>query len=314
MEKKDPNSKVVRYTLFLAYDKTCFYCHEPLANFADIQIDHFIPEHPEKPLQSIIEECNLPAFFKLNSYYNLTPMHPGCNNRKRARLSDRTTIRMALFDIKRQIPKIEQVEGDLIKSLKNSEGQQQLETLIEKGLIFPKDLLKYIKPESQPKETTKKDLPKQDIIFDENYRDFEIIGIPYPQEMAKEAIPSQSSSKIMYGTASQIFEGISSPFTEFQVLMYQQNFKQVFARWDKFELLFQNNAFSPPKIIDSVGGSSTIPVNYKFGKAGLQLVYNGQSFAAIVILGDEQVPHTDPTFPKKLEEFFNEIKNFVNKQ
>ncbi len=148
MEKIDSQSKLVRYTLFLAYERTCFYCHEFITKFADFQIDHFIPENPKKTLQSIIDECGLPAFFERNSYYNFTPMHSSCNIKKRARLHDKTTIRMALHEIKQKIQRVEQVERNLIKDLDQVDVRQRLELAIEKNIISSEDLLKYKKPES----------------------------------------------------------------------------------------------------------------------------------------------------------------------
>lgn len=107
VEIKDINDLFVRSVLWKAYNKRCIYCRKYLP-IKNMQIDHVIPKSLGK--ENAIKKYGLNSDFELDSYYNLVPSCPSCNNRKRAKLYNKIQILFILNEIKSKIPKILKLE------------------------------------------------------------------------------------------------------------------------------------------------------------------------------------------------------------
>ena len=132
-EIKNKNDSVVRRTLWMIYNRKCFYCSKPIP-YNNFQVDHLIPESLSK--EEAIKLYDLEEYFELNSYYNLVPTCFPCNNRKRAATYDKNAILFYLEEIKKKIPKIKQLEVKIKKLDKKSELSAAFSTAL-KDLSLP---------------------------------------------------------------------------------------------------------------------------------------------------------------------------------
>ena len=73
-----------RYGVWVAHDRTCQLCFQPV-EYADLEIDHYFPEHLEDAPEVFAEvraEFALPDHFGLNSFSNWVPAHRHHNRTK----------------------------------------------------------------------------------------------------------------------------------------------------------------------------------------------------------------------------------------
>lgn len=107
---KNLDDPFVRESLWIVYKKRCFYCGDPLL-FKNMQIDHLIPNSFGK--NKAIEEYTLDSDFELNSYNNLVPSCASCNNKKRAKVYEKTRMLFLLENIERKVSILEKYEMSL---------------------------------------------------------------------------------------------------------------------------------------------------------------------------------------------------------
>jgi hypothetical protein len=84
--KAFPTSK--RAAIWQAHERRCIYCAELVA-FADLDVDHIIPDHlKEKPdqLTELLNEYGLNKDFDVDGLLNLVPSHRRCNLQKKGQI------------------------------------------------------------------------------------------------------------------------------------------------------------------------------------------------------------------------------------
>ncbi|MHA1682075.1 MAG: hypothetical protein ACTSUE_14145 [Promethearchaeota archaeon] len=67
-------------------------------------------------------------------------MHPGCNNKKRARLNSQHTTFLALEEIKRYVPEVMKREEKIEKDISKSDALSQIMIAWSQGLITYEDV------------------------------------------------------------------------------------------------------------------------------------------------------------------------------
>lgn len=134
----------LRYALWRANDKRCFYCSEPI-NFAALEIDHLIPERTtDSELDELKQRLGLAACFALNSPLNLVPAHHICNNRKSGSLMEDSAI---VFFTQQWSGKQQRIDLEIESRKAAAKRDQQLigiARLIEEGSLSKQELWQFI--------------------------------------------------------------------------------------------------------------------------------------------------------------------------
>src|SRR5882762_6652991 len=94
-----------KVALLNAHNSVCRYCDRRIESFADLEIDHIVPEHlladQRKALLSRIGEPDLDT----DSYYNWVPAHGySCNGRKSGTVLSDMALTMHLAAAKAKVP------------------------------------------------------------------------------------------------------------------------------------------------------------------------------------------------------------------
>lgn len=102
---------LIRAALWEAYGKRCFWHGEPIA-FAELEIDHLIPESLEKKpleLKKILNIASLPMDYDLQALQNLVPSCGTCNGKKSAVVFKPPRLLYLVQLVERTLPKVEKL-------------------------------------------------------------------------------------------------------------------------------------------------------------------------------------------------------------
>lgn len=135
-----------RYALWMAYDKKCTYCREPV-RFAAVAVDHIIPEwligEPDR-LALVWQELDLPADFDLNDFANWACAHTSCNCLKGGTIFGKGAASYYLQRARALLPKVRAYSERYSKEQKADDLLASLERGIEAKLIEQEDLRRLI--------------------------------------------------------------------------------------------------------------------------------------------------------------------------
>ena len=119
-----------RLAFWMAYEKKCIYCIDPILELSRFEIDHILPvsllQEPIK-FKNILDQYQLPSHYNLNSYYNLVVSCMACNRRKRTHTQH--IVNPTLLEVAQK--KAVQVEG-LVKKYRRKlilNTEEQLTTV-----------------------------------------------------------------------------------------------------------------------------------------------------------------------------------------
>jgi hypothetical protein len=134
---KIPIALSKRYALWIAHQRRCSYCREPLA-FADLWLDHVLPEFLENEpdrLRSILEEFDLAPDFDLNDYGNWLPAHYRCNLQKGKSIFERGAARFYVGMAEARADAARREEAALDASMNIDDLLAKLGIAMEKGFL-----------------------------------------------------------------------------------------------------------------------------------------------------------------------------------
>jgi hypothetical protein len=123
---------IERIAIWTAHSKRCSCCEKPL-KYADLEIDHIIPDCLRKKpqeLQNVFVKLSLNANFDLDSLDNLLPACGRCNRRKRARVFNQANTRFYLEIAQGKLVTIR----SLIPQLEMESKREKLFALVEAAL------------------------------------------------------------------------------------------------------------------------------------------------------------------------------------
>lgn len=132
MKKVSTRDVAVRFAIWNAHSRKCYYTGEPLS-FIDMELDHIIPQHlKDKPIRltRILQSLHLNDDFELDSVYNLVPTKGHHNKSKGKALLPAAAI--WLKKIKRKAPKIESE----IEKLSNGDDVGSKQNVVLAGCVW----------------------------------------------------------------------------------------------------------------------------------------------------------------------------------
>lgn len=141
---------LLRFTIFEAYDKKCFYTRVPL-DYPDMEIDHIIPESLADKIDQIKAEYGLDKDFDINGYENLVPTRHDINNRKRNTLFDKNTTLYYLSLTKNHKKQILELYEKKQVTRKKENALISITTLIDNGSVSNDDVYRLIEKELEEK-------------------------------------------------------------------------------------------------------------------------------------------------------------------
>jgi hypothetical protein len=132
-----------RYALWIAHQRRCSYCREPLA-FADLWVDHILPEHliddPQKR-ESVLEEFDLGPDFDLHDYGNWLPAHARCNLQKGKSVFERGAARYFVSIAGSRVDAARAEEHRLATSMSADHLLAKLGIAVEKGVLPAEEVI-----------------------------------------------------------------------------------------------------------------------------------------------------------------------------
>jgi hypothetical protein len=138
-----PTSK--RAAIWQAHDHRCIYCTELVA-FADLDIDHIIPEHlKEKPeqLSVLLKDYEL-GNFDIDGLMNLVPSHRHCNLQKRGQILSKSRALHFLSIAESRYDKACKIEFELKEQAKKDKFTVLLQVALDEGRISSEQLASLI--------------------------------------------------------------------------------------------------------------------------------------------------------------------------
>ncbi len=149
LDEIKPNS-FYRKALLEAYRNKCFYCRGEIFRWDNYQVDHFLPKsyfQMEQKVEDIRNLYGFPDNLDLNlfqeSFFNLVPMHSGCNLHKSNNLFSPVTYLMQLETIYQKIQLILEEQKKLLDNSNELKIIAELDGYLESGLISMIDLVYY---------------------------------------------------------------------------------------------------------------------------------------------------------------------------
>jgi HNH endonuclease len=136
----------VRFNIWLAHNRICRYCSEPLS-FGEADIDHVIPESlraDEIAYKETLTRLGLALDFDIHSYANLLPAHRRCNRAKSSKNWSRLPFYIQLAS--EASIKVESLIAASCVTETRDHMLAKLAHAIQSGLITPSDLLEPARP------------------------------------------------------------------------------------------------------------------------------------------------------------------------
>lgn len=141
--KTFPTSK--RAAIWQAHDQRCIYCTELVA-FADLDVDHIIPEHlKEKPelLTNFLNEYGL-SNFDIDGLSNLVPSHRRCNLQKKGQILKKNRALHFLSIAEGKYDKACKIELELKEQASKDKFTVLLQIALDEGRISREQLSSLI--------------------------------------------------------------------------------------------------------------------------------------------------------------------------
>jgi len=141
--KTFPTSK--RAAIWQAHDQRCIYCTELVA-FADLDVDHIIPEHlKEKPeqLTNLLNEYGL-SNFDIDGLLNLVPSHRRCNLQKKGQILQKSRALHFLSIAEGKYDKACRIELGLKEQASKDKFTVLLQIALDEGRISREQLSSLI--------------------------------------------------------------------------------------------------------------------------------------------------------------------------
>lgn len=142
--KAFPTSK--RGAIWQAHERRCIYCTELVA-FADLDVDHIIPDHLKgKPdqLTELLNEYGLNKDFDVDGLHNLVPSHRRCNLQKKGQVLPKSRALHFLSIADGKYDKAHKVELQLKEQAIKDRFTVLLQVALEEGLISREELSSLI--------------------------------------------------------------------------------------------------------------------------------------------------------------------------
>jgi hypothetical protein len=131
-----------RAAIWQAHERRCIYCTELVA-FADLDIDHIIPDHlKEKPeqLAKLLNEYGLSNDFDVNGLFNLVPSHRHCNFQKKGQVLPKSRALHFLSIAEGRYDKTYKIELELKEQAQRDKFIVLLQVALEEGRISREEL------------------------------------------------------------------------------------------------------------------------------------------------------------------------------
>lgn len=138
--KAFPTSK--RAAIWRAHERRCIYCTE-LVTFADLDVDHIIPDHlKEKPeqLAELLNEYGLSNDFDVEGLLNLVPSHRHCNLQKRGQVLPKSRALHFLSIAEGRYAKAAKVESELREQALRDNFTVLLQVALDEGRLSRDEL------------------------------------------------------------------------------------------------------------------------------------------------------------------------------
>ena len=138
--KAFPTSK--RAAIWRAHECRCVYCTE-LVTFADLDIDHIIPDHlKEKPeqLAELLNEYGLNNDFDVDGLLNLVPSHRHCNLQKRGQVLPKSRALHFLSIAESKYYKASKIESELREQVSKDNFRVLLQVALDEGRLSVNEL------------------------------------------------------------------------------------------------------------------------------------------------------------------------------
>lgn len=153
--KKHKFTVAEHFAIWRVYGQKCFYCEQPLT-FAEITIDHIIPEHlldNTEQLQSIKKQYGLGADFSINDYCNWVPSHLRCNQDKGTTIFQPAPIFLTYLGKAQRKGILARKEAERItRSMKSGDVLGKLGTALQRGIVLKEDVIAILQRVSPQRE------------------------------------------------------------------------------------------------------------------------------------------------------------------
>jgi hypothetical protein len=138
-----PPLSTQRFVLWRVYNRICAYDNLPIDTFAEMEIDHIIPQHllqTPQQLQALLAGLGVPDL-DLNSYDNWLPVHGRCNRDKGGELQPEASLHYFLGVARRHGARARAEELRLARQAKSENHVASIAYLIETGELSLNDVL-----------------------------------------------------------------------------------------------------------------------------------------------------------------------------
>lgn len=136
-------SESEKVAIWTADGKKCFYDGTPIL-YADLQIDHIVPEGISEGKLSELRPL-LPQNFEINSIENWVTCHQDCNGRKGVFLFETSALLYYLQMAKKRAAKVRKILEDFCVARDNDKLLSTLAVRLELGYLSPAVVLSVIR-------------------------------------------------------------------------------------------------------------------------------------------------------------------------
>lgn len=125
-----------KVALLNAHNSICRYCDRRIESFADLEIDHIVPEHlSEQKRAELLTRIGEPDL-DIQSYYNWVPVHGySCNGRKSGTVFSDTALTMHLAVARDKVPAVEKAERLFDQQARSNNALARVARQIELGFL-----------------------------------------------------------------------------------------------------------------------------------------------------------------------------------
>lgn len=125
-----------KVALLNAHNSICRYCDRRIESFADLEIDHIVPEHlSEQKRMELLTRIGEPTL-DIQSYYNWVPVHGySCNGRKSGTVFSDTALTMHLAVARDKVPAVEKAERLFDQQARSNNALAKVARQIELGFL-----------------------------------------------------------------------------------------------------------------------------------------------------------------------------------